>query len=153
MIFDSYVVTEPEVVWALLFAKYTYTASEILLNSLDIITSVRLSLYVVGLREYTPFGLWSSIRVRHHDQRPSEISRLVERSISCAFCVLGCYRCLHLECSLVCLGGLGGCDSKPADGTVIQDSGTASEEEQSKIDRHYKDRKQNAKKKQLTPKR
>jgi hypothetical protein len=53
---------------------------------------------------------------------------------------------------LVCLGGLSGCDSRPADGTVVQDSGTISEEQQSKVDSHYKDRKKNAKQKQPTPK-
>jgi hypothetical protein len=48
---------------------------------------------------------------------------------------------------LVCLSGLGGCDSRPADGTMVQDSGTASEEEQSKVESHYTDRKKNALKK------
>jgi hypothetical protein len=54
---------------------------------------------------------------------------------------------------LVCLGGLSGCDSRPADGTMVQDSGTVSKEQQSKVDSHYKDRKKNAKQKKRTPKR
>ena len=54
---------------------------------------------------------------------------------------------------LVCLGGLSGCDSRPADGTVVQDSGTVSEEQQSKVDSHYKDRKKIAKQRQPTTKR
>src|SRR5271166_6198591 len=35
---------------------------------------------------------------------------------------------------LVCVGGMSGCDSKPADGTMVQDSGTTSEEEKSKVE-------------------
>jgi hypothetical protein len=50
---------------------------------------------------------------------------------------------------LVCVGGVTGCDSKPADGTVVQASGTVSEEQQSKVDSHYKDRKKNAKQRTL----
>lgn len=54
----------------------------------------------------------------------------------------------------VCVGGLSGCDSKPADGTVVQDSGTISEQEKSKVESRYMDRKKNAqKKKQPTPNR
>ena len=47
----------------------------------------------------------------------------------------------------VCVGGMSGCDSKPADGTMVQDSGTTSEEEKSKVESHYTDRKKNALKK------
>jgi hypothetical protein len=54
---------------------------------------------------------------------------------------------------LVCLGGLSGCDSKPADGTVVQDSGTVSEEEQSQVESRYKARKKIAREKQPTQKR
>jgi hypothetical protein len=54
---------------------------------------------------------------------------------------------------LVCLGGLSGCDSRPADGTVVQDSGAVSEEQQSKVDSRYKDRKKIAKQRQPTAKR
>ena len=60
---------------------------------------------------------------------------------------------LVLTCGLsfVCLSGLSGCDSKPADGTVVQDRGTISEQEKSIVESQYKDRKQNARKqKQLT---
>jgi hypothetical protein len=38
---------------------------------------------------------------------------------------------------LVCLGGLSGCDSKPADGTMVQDGGTVSEEQKSKVASYY----------------
>jgi hypothetical protein len=41
---------------------------------------------------------------------------------------------------LICLAGLGGCDSKPADGTVVQDSGKVSEEQKSKVESYDKDR-------------
>jgi hypothetical protein len=54
---------------------------------------------------------------------------------------------------LVCLGGLSGCDSRPADGALVQDSGTVSKEQQSKVDSHYKDKKKNAKQMKRTPKR
>jgi hypothetical protein len=55
---------------------------------------------------------------------------------------------------LVCVGGLSGCDSRPADGTVVQDSGTVSEQEKSKVESRYMDRKKNAQKnKQSTSKR
>jgi hypothetical protein len=55
---------------------------------------------------------------------------------------------------IVGVGGLSGCDSKPADGTVVQDSGTISEEEKSKVEDRYKERKKNAQKiKQPTRKR
>jgi hypothetical protein len=55
---------------------------------------------------------------------------------------------------LVCVGGLSGCDSRPADGTVVQDSGAISEQEKSKVESRYMDRKRNAQKnKQPTPKR
>jgi hypothetical protein len=55
---------------------------------------------------------------------------------------------------LACLGGLSGCDSKPADGTVVQESATTSEQEKSEVERRYMDRKKNAQKnKQLTSKR
>ena len=55
---------------------------------------------------------------------------------------------------LVCLGGMSGCDSRPADGTMVQDSGTIGEQEKSKVESHYTDRKKNAtKKKQPTRKR
>ncbi len=55
---------------------------------------------------------------------------------------------------LVCLGGVGGCDLKPADGTMVQDSGTISEEEKSKVESRYMDRKKNAQKnKQSTARR
>jgi hypothetical protein len=47
---------------------------------------------------------------------------------------------------LVWLSGLSGCDSKPADGTVVQDRGTISEQEKSKVERRYMDRKNNAQK-------
>jgi hypothetical protein len=61
---------------------------------------------------------------------------------------------LLLGLLLVCVGGLSGCDSKPADGTVVQDSGTISEQEKSKVESRYMDRKKNAQKnKQSTPKR
>jgi hypothetical protein len=55
---------------------------------------------------------------------------------------------------LVCAGGLSGCDSRPPDGTVVQDSGTISEQEKSKIESRYIDRKKNAQKNtRPTPKR
>jgi hypothetical protein len=59
-----------------------------------------------------------------------------------------------LALPLIWLGSLSGCDSRPADGTVVQDSGTISEEEKSKVESHYMDRKKNAQKsKQATSKR
>ena len=65
---------------------------------------------------------------------------------------------LLLTCGLsfVCLSGLSGCDSKPADGTVVQARGTISEQEKSIVESKYKARRQNkpnAKQKQLNPKR
>ena len=54
---------------------------------------------------------------------------------------------------LFCVGGLSGCDSRPADGTVVQESGTISEEEKSEVESRYMDRKKNAQKnKQSNPK-
>ena len=61
---------------------------------------------------------------------------------------------LPVELLLVCVGGLSGCDSRPADGTVVQDSGAISEQEKSKVESRYMDRKKNAQKnKQPTPNR
>jgi hypothetical protein len=54
---------------------------------------------------------------------------------------------------LVCLGGLSGCDSKPADGTVVQDSGKVSEEQRSKVESYYKDRRKTATTKRPAPRR
>ena len=55
---------------------------------------------------------------------------------------------------LVCVGGLSGCDSRPADGTVVQARGTISEQEKSKVESRYMDRKKNShKNKRPTPKR
>ncbi len=41
---------------------------------------------------------------------------------------------------LVCVGGLSGCDSKPADGTVVSDSGPVSAEQKAKVKALYVDR-------------
>ena len=54
---------------------------------------------------------------------------------------------------LVCLGGLSGCDSKPADGTVVLDSGKVSEEQKSKVESYYKDRRKSANTKRPAPRR
>jgi hypothetical protein len=54
---------------------------------------------------------------------------------------------LTLGSSLVCLGGLSGCDSRPADGTVVEDSrGTISDEEKSKVESHYMEKRKSAQK-------
>jgi hypothetical protein len=45
---------------------------------------------------------------------------------------------------LVFLGGLSGCDSKPADGTMVQDGDKVSEEQKSKVQSYYKDRRKSA---------
>jgi hypothetical protein len=45
---------------------------------------------------------------------------------------------------LVCLGGLSGCGSRPADGQVVPDGAIASAEQKSKVDSYYTDRKKNA---------
>src|SRR5262249_46400447 len=47
---------------------------------------------------------------------------------------------------LACMSGLSGCDSRPADGTVVQDSRTISEQEKSRVESRYVDRKKNAQK-------
>jgi hypothetical protein len=45
---------------------------------------------------------------------------------------------------LVCVGGLSGCDSKPADGTVVPDSGPVSAEQKAKVKALYVDRHKSA---------
>ncbi len=66
----------------------------------------------------------------------------------------GLFSALLFGFLLVCLGGSTGCDSKPSDGTVIQDAGSTDKEAAEESDQRRLERKKNAQKtKKLTRKR
>jgi hypothetical protein len=54
---------------------------------------------------------------------------------------------LALGSLLVCLGGSSGCDSKPADGTMVEGGAPVSAEQKAKIKSFYADRHKGAEKK------